>query len=122
MADQKWFAAHAILWVRFKDGRQNVYPVWENVYLVRANTHDEARLKASQLAAAEQGDQSGSFVWDDRPAEWVFGGVRKTMLCIDTDTQPTDGVELTFSEFEISDRNALEALIRGGEVDIKYVD
>ena len=93
MTTDRWYAAHAVLWVRFKDGRQDAYPVWENVYLVHAASHDDARVKGARYATADEGDHSGSFVWDDLPAEWVFQGIRKTVLCAEPDSAPVDGVD-----------------------------
>jgi hypothetical protein len=31
-----WFAAHVIMYIAFKDGRQDTYRVWENVVLVES--------------------------------------------------------------------------------------
>src|ERR1700726_422501 len=117
-----WYAASVIMWVKFKDGNQDCYPVWENIYLVQADSHDEARTAATAFGKAGAGDSGGSFIWDDRPAEWIFGGVRKTTTCTDPDERPSHGTEITYSEFEVATREELERLISSDAVDVRYVE
>ena len=44
-----WYSASAIFYFEYKDGKQDDYLVWENVYLLEASSVDEARSKANQL-------------------------------------------------------------------------
>src|SRR5260370_31501389 len=37
-----WYAAHIVMYVTFKHGSQDHYPVWENIVLVEAPTEEEA--------------------------------------------------------------------------------
>jgi len=118
-----WYAASAILCVKFKDGVQDCYPVWENVYLIEAETDGEAFRLAEERAREAEGDSSGSFRWDGRPATWVFAGLRK-LLTVSHEAPPAlgSGDELTFSEFELADQRALERLVAGGEVGVTYME
>jgi len=75
-----WYAASAILYVKFKDGRQDRYPVWENVYLIDADGDDSAFHLAEERARRCEGDSEGSFTWDGRPATWVFECVSGLVL------------------------------------------
>ncbi|MRR55060.1 MAG: DUF4288 domain-containing protein [Deltaproteobacteria bacterium] len=117
-----WFAASAIMFVKYKDGKQNGYPVWENVHLIEATTPEEAEQKAIKRAKEDEGDSSGSFVWNDRPATWMFAGIRKILAVSHPDLNGTqfDGAEVTFSEFEVTTEADLNALVNGEDVRILY--
>ena len=45
---KEWYAASIIMLVKFKDGNQDKYPVWENVILIKASSDDEAIKKAEK--------------------------------------------------------------------------
>jgi hypothetical protein len=117
-----WHCAHAILYVRFKDGRQDFFPVWENVYLVEAESNEDACARAIEIAASVEGDSSGTFTWNDRPAEWVFVGIRKivTVSHMAVGNNLASGDELTYSEFTVPDEASLRQLASGGPVPIEY--
>lgn len=119
-----WYAAHAIMYVRFKDGQQDHYPVWENVLLVKAEDGDAARRKAVAWAKQGEGDSENSFRWDGRPATWVFAGLRKVISVSHSGLNdvPGDGDEITYSEFDLADEQSLKALVGGDETTVKYVD
>ena len=53
----------------------------------------------------------------------VFGGIRKliTVLQESPDRPPDDGDEITYSEFVVNDRGALQQLIADKDVDIEYI-
>src|SRR5260221_8991546 len=72
-----WIAAHAVLYVRYKDGPQTEFSVCENVYLIEGSDPEAALAIATRRARQEEGDANGTFTWNDRPSEWVFAGVRK---------------------------------------------
>jgi hypothetical protein len=116
----QWFAAHAIFYFRFKDGVQDSYHVWENIYLVEAGTFDEAQEKARAIALTHGGDDNGTLHFSGRPAELVFKGVRKVVTCVDESERPTDRTELTYSDFEVGDLKALEALANDRTVMVEY--
>ncbi len=117
-----WFAASAIIFVEFKDGVQDHYPVWENVLLIEAQDGDAAFRLAEQRAREDEGDSDGSFRWDGRPATWVFAGIRKLLTI--SHSKPGNllgsGDEVTFTEFTVRDRAALDLLVAGEAVEVEY--
>lgn len=117
-----WYAASAIMFVKYKDGNQNRYPIWENVHLIEASTPEEAEEKAIRRAKEDEGDGSGSFKWEERPATWVFAGLRKLLSVShpDSDENELDGAEITFSEFEAATEADLNSLVSGDDVKVLY--
>jgi len=118
-----WYAASAVMFVKYKDGNQNNYPVWENVHLVQATTPEGAQEKAIRRAKEDEGDDSGSFTWNQRPATWVFAGLRKILTVSHTgDSGELDGAEITFSEYELASEAELRALVNGEDVRVLYCE
>lgn len=117
-----WYAASAIMFVKYKDANQDTYPVWENVHLIEATTPEEAEEKAIRRAKENEGDASGSFFWNERPATWVFAGLRKllTVSLPDSGKNELDGAEVTFSEFVVTTEADLNALVNGEDVQVRY--
>src|SRR5690348_2794948 len=104
-----WFAASVVMYFRLKDEQQDAFSVWENVYLIDAPNAAQARAKAEALGRMEEGDEDGSLMLDGKPAEQVFGGVRKVitpsppLLSTSVDTEKLeDGMEATYSSFTVS--------------------
>lgn len=108
------------MYVRFKDGNQDKFPVWENIVLIDAKTDKEAHGKAKLIALDSEGDSSGSFTWEDRPATWVYGGIRKLILTENPDKKPSHGAEVTYSQFEVDSEDSLSKLIDGEVVEVLY--
>jgi hypothetical protein len=120
-----WYAASAVVLFRFKEGEQDVFPVWENVYLVHAQSIDEAEQKASELARQTEGDDGGSLTCNGRLARKEFCGIRKVVTISNINApkdEPTDGAEITFSEMEVNSAADLKALAAGECVTVKYID
>lgn len=117
-----WYSASAIMFVQFKDGKQDSYSVWENVHLLQASNREEAEERAIKRAKDDEGDSSGTFMWEERPAVWVFAGLRKliTVSHPDLDDNELDGAEVTFSAFEVETEADLTALVNGEDVNVKY--
>ena len=82
-----WYATHVIMDVVFREGHQDSYPVWENVFIVESADQETARTIAEGLGRDGEGDSNGSMKWEGRPASWVFAGVRKLVNC-DSDPRP----------------------------------
>lgn len=118
----KWYAAHIIMYTKFKDGNQNKFPVWENIVLIEANTPKEAYRKAELRARKDEGDSSNTYYYDDRPAIWVFAGIRKLVESEDMTVVPSDEMEMTYSTLEVDNEENLKRLIKGESVVLKYVD
>ncbi|XXF79109.1 DUF4288 domain-containing protein [Myxococcaceae bacterium GXIMD 01537] len=121
-----WYAASVILYFRLKKGRQRHFPVWENVYLIKARGAAEARERAEALGRSETAQEGIEL--NGKPAELVFGGVRKLVSCAadpsvpgeSTVTKLYDGVEATYSTFVAKSRADLEKLIKGESVSAVY--
>lgn len=114
-----WFSCHVVMSVRFKDGVQENFPAWENIYLVEAQDGEAAADKAERIGLSLEGDSSGTFEWDERPAKWVFAGVRKCMEIVHPTEQanePTDGAELTYIDLRFEGEEDLRAFVEGDEV------
>jgi hypothetical protein len=108
--------------VRFKEPPQDRFPVWENVVLIQASSEEEAFSKAERCGRDDEGDHSGSFRWDDRPAVWVFAGIRKLIKCVDPTERPGDGTEVTYTEMELESAEAVDRLAKGESVAVRLED
>lgn len=128
-----WYAAHIIQYARFLDGVQNKYPCRENVVLIEAGSATDARKAAEQIGHATYGANYGSpFTYENRPAEWTFGGIRKLIECDNMNVtmpdrrdpafSPSHGTEITYSELEVEDEAALRSLADGAPVVISYIE
>jgi hypothetical protein len=115
-----WYAAHILLYARFKDGSQEKYPIWENIVLIEADADDAALAKAAQRGRDAEGDSHGTFTWEGRPATWVFAGIRKLIACADADSRPGDGTEVSYSQMQVATEEALAKLAQGDPVPILY--
>lgn len=117
-----WYAAHAIMYFEFTNGPQDGFQVYENVYLVQAQTADEGFARARDLARLNEGDDSGSLCVGGRPARRVFGGIRKLItVCHEEPNRLGDGDEITYSELVVADRAALQKLIADEDCEVLYV-
>jgi hypothetical protein len=114
-----WFAAHLVLYVKFKEQPQKRYPIWENIVLLQADSEEQAFAKAEQYGRAEEGDDDGSFRWGSQPAAWVFAGVRKLTACQDSEKRPSDGTEITYTEMEVNSLEAVAQLVEGRSVGVR---
>ena len=120
-----WYGVHVIMAVLFKDGKQDSFPAWENVYLVHARDESEAENKAAKLGAESEGDSSGSFRWEDRPAYWKYIGARKIIEISNAkskDNVPADGVEVTYQTLEFRNEKNLRDYAEGKEVELRAID
>jgi hypothetical protein len=117
-----WYAAHLILYVKFKERPQKRFPIWENIVLIRADSEDEALGKAEECGRKEAGDDGGTFRWNGEPATWVFAGVRKLTACQDSERRPGDGTEVSYTEMEVNSPEAIEQLVEGEPVTVRFKD
>jgi hypothetical protein len=114
-----WFAAHIIMSVKLKAKLQRRFPVWENIVLVEADSEERAFQRAERRGRLDEGDDDGTFTWGGQPATWVFAGVRKLTACEDFDTQPKNGTEISFLEFELDSKEAVRRLAQGRQVQMR---
>ncbi|MCB0625153.1 MAG: DUF4288 domain-containing protein [Saprospiraceae bacterium] len=118
-----WYSASAIFYFEYKDGKQDDYLVWENVYLLEASSVDEARSKAESYARQYEGDSSGTLQLDGRAVTQRYCGLRKLMearnsICLTEGS--LEGAEVTFSKFLVKDRKSLDRLTSGESVEVIY--
>ena len=106
--------------VKFKDERQDKYPIWENVILLEAQSDEEARAKIVARAKLDEVDSQGTFTWEGRPAQWCFAGVRKLVACVDADERPHDGTEVTYLEMEVDSHDSFTKFTNGEAVMVQY--
>lgn len=121
----RWFAAHIVFYVEFKDGHQDRYPIWENIYLVSGNSEDDAFNVAEVIAKEYVAFPDDSFTWEGRPAIWSLGGIRKLVSICNGDADnsyPSSGSEITYCEFEIDSKDKLNKFINGETVEVTYVE
>jgi hypothetical protein len=121
----KWYGVHVLMAVRFRDGDQKTFPAWENVYLIQAKDGDEAETKAAAIGKQNEGDSSGTFTWDDRPASWIYAGVRKVIEisnATSTGNEPSDGAEVTYATLEFNSEQALKGYAAGESAELRVVD
>jgi hypothetical protein len=119
-----WFAAHAVLYFRLKSGEQQRYRVWENILLIQAPDSRAAWQQGLELARRDEGDCQGSLRIDDQPCTLVFGGLRKVVEVshATAEERPGHGDEISYSEFEVADADALDRLIKGQDAALIYLE
>ena len=124
-----WFAAHVVVYFRWKDQPQTRFTVWENVHLLEAADHVEARVQAEALGRREEGDARGTLEMTDdagtrHSATVVFAGVRKVLSVAHerVNNQLGSGDEVTFSEFVVDDEDTIRRLAGGEVVALTYTD
>lgn len=126
-----WYAAHIIQYVKFLDGIQDRYWVYENVVLVEADSVDAARAEATRIGQTVYDDDGtqGTHL-NDRPALLAFAGIRKLVQCEnmsgeglgwdDEGFRPTHGTEITYSHLEVDSAEAFDRLLQGESVAVIY--
>lgn len=120
----KWYAAHLIEFIKFRDGVQDRYPFYENVVLIEAGSPEEAWTKADQFGKENELDDT-SLTWNDRPAQMVFAGVRKVIApCSfeEPDSGPTHGTELTYSLLVIDKEEDFHNFLNNEPADVHYIE
>lgn len=120
---KEWYAASIIMLVKFKNGNQDKFPVQENVVLIKASSGDEATEKAEKKGREIERISHGTFTWNNRPAEWVFAGIRKVLTVANATpvrNRLSNGTEVTYSEFELESEEAFKKLINGEDVMVLY--
>lgn len=123
-----WYAAHIIEAIELKEGIQDIYPVYENVFLIEAENTDIAFEKATVIGKKESADSELEL--NGKPAIHVFKGIRK-LIEIDNPMEvhiepsndpPVHGTEITYSYFEVQSPEDMAKLIEGKEVQVEYIE
>lgn len=118
----KWYAAHIIQYIKFRDGIQDSFRFYENVVLIEADSSDEAWQKAEAHGKSEEYDDP-SFTCNNRPAQLVFAGVRKIISPAgseDLENSPRHGTELTYSLICIDNKEDFEKYVANESVMVYY--
>jgi hypothetical protein len=115
-----WYAAHTIMYVKFADGNQEKYPIWENIILIEANSDEEALEKAETRAKEDESESEDDFTWENRSASLIFAGIRKLISCNNPDENPRHGTEISYSQMEVKTEDELSKLVKGESVTIIY--
>ena len=77
-----WYAAHLVLYVKYKEHSQDHFPFWENIVLIQADTDDEAFAKAERRGREDEGDDSGSFAAAGCGGASRGGRMRALFTCV----------------------------------------
>jgi hypothetical protein len=124
-----WYGANIIIYLEYLDGNQDKYPVEENIVLIKATTGKEAFIEAEKIG--RQYELKVTIGAVDKPAKWVYGGVRAIIECqdIDPDTLeqspnfvPSHGTEVSYASLIVDNKEALTKLINGESVSIILED
>jgi len=119
------YAAHAIFYVKFKEDVQRAFPVWENVYLIHAESDAEALQMAKGIAREDEAANREMYL-DEKPALYIFKGIRKLILMTDLLGRPLadiqHGQELTYSQFEAESEEDVTRLATGKDVKVSHVE
>lgn len=120
----KWYAAHIIVYTKFMGGSQDKYPVWENIVLIKASSEEIAYEEAERIGKRDYDQAGGVISWEDRPAMWVFAGVRKLIECSVEDNDSSIGVghgtEVSYSQFILDSEETLTQIVNGDPVHLIY--
>lgn len=123
-----WYAASIIICIKLKTGKQESFPVYENVILVEGKTPEEAKQKAIMIGHEEESLDDGLRL-DDKPATRYFVGIRKLInisnpVTVDDldETPPISGTEITYSLFNLKTLEEVENLAKGAEVNVHYIE
>ena len=117
-----WYSAHIILYLELREGAQDHYLVWENIFLIGAGSNAESFEPAERLGRSADEDDDPTLTLDGKPARWVFAGVRKLVECVDPTERPGDGTEVTYNELIANSIEDVKKLAGGEDVRITYLD
>jgi hypothetical protein len=117
-----WYAAHIIVYFKYREGRQRSFLVWENIVLVRARDSEEAYAKAERMGREEEAVDDTSLRIGGHPAKLIFAGVRKVVLCVDPDQRPGNGTEVSYTEMVMQSEGAIRKLVAGKPVPVMIAD
>jgi hypothetical protein len=122
-----WYAAHIVIGIMPIQKPAETILVHENVVLVEAPSETDALGKAQIIGQTETTLQDG-LTLAGVPAKRVFAGIRKLITVSNPETsdldqdRPSDGTEITYSVYKVSNEEALKKLAAGSEVPVTYVE
>jgi hypothetical protein len=122
-----WYAASIIIVTKLRAGMQTEFPVSEDVYLVEADTADEALQKAEAIGTSSVADDP-SLTLGGQPARDYFAGIRKVITVMNPfpdepdRERPYHGTEVTYSRYRLGHEGDIDKLVRGEPVSVIYED
>lgn len=116
-----WYAAHVIEYFKYREGKQDVFPVYENIYLIEAKNADIALEKAEKIIEECNKYDDKTLRLNDRPAKAISAGIRRL---IDVSHSGEEGVlqngdEVTYNEFNVFDEKDIQKMLDGEDVNIE---
>lgn len=121
-----WFTASIISCIIVDEGGQSSFPIYEDFYLVEANSRDELHKKIKEIM--NEINAAGQCNYNGKPAKQKCVGVRKVRsvynqspLDIDQD-RPDSGTELSHSFMMARSITDVETYASGGAVWLWCVD
>lgn len=119
-----WYVANAVLYLKHVNRNDQLsYVVWENSYLIEADSDASAFELAEQRAREDEdhfeGPDCGTYE-NGVPAEWVFAGIRGIARVENYNERPGSGDEVGFREFRLQSLEEIEKLASGELVHIEY--
>ena len=117
-----WYCAHAIFY--YESEGQESFLVHENVYLISADSDEQALADATALAAGYE-DLSGRLMGDDgEPSFYRFAGIRRLIpVAADDDVAEgglPSGVEVTYSVMAVDTLDHVQHLASGDAIEVLY--
>lgn len=123
-----WYGASVVTVIKVQQGKQDTFPVFEDVFLVEADNRESAFKKAEGYGL-ELENLDDNLEFKGIPAKRKFLGIRKLRsICNppaanDLDNSPPEnGTEITHSFFEIDNEADLKRFAEGKRVLVSYVD
>jgi hypothetical protein len=125
MTAMDWYAAHTVIAFQRDDGVGPV-SVFENIYIVCAESSDSALVKAKLISDSESNNNTGIDI-NGSPAKCIYGGVRKIVTVSNEsppqyEARPSDGSEISYIEYEVKDPEDLKNIISGGSAVINLIE
>ncbi|WP_280191953.1 hypothetical protein [Delftia sp. PS-11] len=119
-----WYCAHAIFYFELINENQESYLIHENIYLINSE-EGEIENFARKIAIENQDlNEDGSIELNDKKVRYIFAGIRKI---IETETLPLgneisapNGIELSYSIYEVESIEDVKKLASGEMVNILY--
>jgi Domain of unknown function (DUF4288) len=119
----KWYAAHVILaLIEFETNKLlEKSIVWENIYVINADSYNSAMIKAKELGSMEEYADREGHLCEGVKVKWSFIGVRKLSECLLGSDEISNGDEITFNEYEMNQQDIKKFLSCDFDVDLKLL-
>jgi hypothetical protein len=118
-----WYCVHALHVFEYLDGKQDDYLIWEHLYLIQASSPKDANRKGNARAHQDESRPDQGLMRNDRPARLRFAKIYKVVDCqdLDANNNPTDGTELSYSEYLLSNEAEFEKLLANEPAKLEYL-